>query len=105
VREESYGLDHVTDAAPQRDGVERARVDAVEQHGSGGRFDQPVDRAHERALPRSRRSEEDRELTGRDREVDVVHRGRSARVGDADAAQFDARAARALEVIRQGRAA
>jgi hypothetical protein len=104
VRKQPDRLNDVTDAAPQLGRIARAHVAAVDQHRSGRRLDEPVDRAQQRALAAARRPQQHGELAGLDGEIDVVHGGNGrVRVADAHAAQLDARAAGAA--VRRGRAA
>ena len=50
VREQPDALEHVADAPPQRDGIERADVIPLEQHLPVGRHDQTIDEADERGF-------------------------------------------------------
>ena len=92
VRKKTDGLDHVADTAAQHHRIERAHIDAVDEHRAARRFDQPVDRTQERALAGARRPEEHGELAAGNREIDVAYGNGSAGVRDADPAQFDVRA-------------
>ena len=78
VRKEADGLNHVADAAPQIGRRVRCGVDAVDEHASARRSDQPVDRAQQRALSRSRRAEKNQELARRDVKSTFATASRSA---------------------------
>src|ERR1700684_2537205 len=70
-------------------------VDAIQEHGSGLRLDEPLDRAQRARLAGPVRAEQPEDLTTRDPQADAVH-GRLWAVGDRQVAniQDDARGRR-----------
>ena len=72
MREETDGLDHVADAAPQRLRIAFKRVASADFDRTGSGFDQAIDRAQKRTLSASRRTQEHDQRAGFDVEAHVV---------------------------------
>src|ERR1019366_10452667 len=72
MREETVVLDRVADASAQFMDREPGRVLAVDQYATGGRFDDPVDHAHQCRLAGARGADNDGECACFDDHADVV---------------------------------